>query len=91
MCSARSASVSSSASSATVKMRSNRETRAGSRSICSAIGSYSWKRPSFGLAAPSSEHLDFSVALMPAFEMEMELWQTTPSLTKVFVGSTVTS
>ncbi len=57
-----------SGSSVTVKMRSNREMRAGSRSICSPIDSYWSKRPYLGLAAPRSEQRDLSVALIPAFE-----------------------
>ncbi len=75
MCSASLESSSGSGSSVTVKMRSNREMSAGSRSICSPIGSYWSKRPYFGFAAPRSEHRDLSVALMPALETDTLLFQ----------------
>ncbi len=58
--------------SVTVKIRSNREINAGSRSICSPIGSYWSNRPYLGFAAPNNEHRDLSVAFIPALLILMD-------------------
>jgi len=76
--------------SVTVKIRSKREISAGSRSICSLIGSYWSNRPYLGLAAPSSEQRDLRVALIPAFETEIfccsrASWHGTPVFRSHFV------
>ncbi len=69
MCDAKSLSLSLSGVSTNLKIMSNLDSRGGGKSICSAIvfiGSY---LPNLGFAAANIEHLEFNVAIIPAFAM----------------------
>ena len=67
MCSANFESPSLLGLSSITKIKSKRDIIGAGKSICSASTLYWSNLPNFGLAAARTEHLEFKVAMIPAF------------------------